>query len=186
MNENREETLGGSSCEKDKSAATVDDTQSCETAKTFKDLVGWMFKLGLVPNCSQLCCIHREFKVHLFVVVLTLLVQVVLNFRYPQGVTEVLCDACEQLGWKSPTKIQVEAVPVALQGECKAACPSAEPIDNTAIAATMHVNSVQLLGRNSTKNGIISVEFLFLIKRNTTSAILLGEGRKIGDAVPEH
>ncbi|KAE8282882.1 putative ATP-dependent RNA helicase DDX47 [Larimichthys crocea] len=33
------------------------------------------------------------------------------------GVTEVLCEACDQLGWKSPTKIQVEAVPVALQGK---------------------------------------------------------------------
>ncbi|KAG9331792.1 hypothetical protein JZ751_016994 [Albula glossodonta] len=32
------------------------------------------------------------------------------------GVTDVLCEACEQLGWKSPTKIQVEAIPVALQG----------------------------------------------------------------------
>uniref|UniRef100_A0A8C6WE20 RNA helicase n=1 Tax=Neogobius melanostomus TaxID=47308 RepID=A0A8C6WE20_9GOBI len=33
-----------------------------------------------------------------------------------QGVTEVLCEACDQLGWKSPTKIQIEAIPVALQG----------------------------------------------------------------------
>eukprot|EP00063_Salmo_salar_P084336 XP_014059171.1 PREDICTED: probable ATP-dependent RNA helicase DDX47 [Salmo salar] len=33
------------------------------------------------------------------------------------GVTEVLCEACEQLGWKTPTKIQVEAIPVALQGK---------------------------------------------------------------------
>lgn len=32
------------------------------------------------------------------------------------GVTEVLCEACEQLGWKSPTNIQKEALPVALQG----------------------------------------------------------------------
>ncbi|XP_069053259.1 probable ATP-dependent RNA helicase DDX47 [Lepisosteus oculatus] len=32
------------------------------------------------------------------------------------GVTEVLCEACAQLGWSSPTKIQVEAVPVGLQG----------------------------------------------------------------------
>ncbi|KAJ8384001.1 hypothetical protein AAFF_G00212450 [Aldrovandia affinis] len=32
------------------------------------------------------------------------------------GVTEVLCEACEQLGWKTPTKIQVEAIPVALEG----------------------------------------------------------------------
>ncbi|XP_066563752.1 putative ATP-dependent RNA helicase DDX47 [Amia ocellicauda] len=32
------------------------------------------------------------------------------------GVTEVLCEACEQLGWKNPTKIQVEAIPVALEG----------------------------------------------------------------------
>uniref|UniRef100_A0A8C8K9E4 RNA helicase n=1 Tax=Oncorhynchus tshawytscha TaxID=74940 RepID=A0A8C8K9E4_ONCTS len=33
------------------------------------------------------------------------------------GVTEVLCEACEQLGWKTPTKIQIEAIPVALQGK---------------------------------------------------------------------
>ncbi|ETE61497.1 putative ATP-dependent RNA helicase DDX47, partial [Ophiophagus hannah] len=32
------------------------------------------------------------------------------------GVTDVLCEACSQLGWKTPTKIQVEAIPVALQG----------------------------------------------------------------------
>uniref|UniRef100_A0A8C4X8T2 Probable ATP-dependent RNA helicase DDX47 n=2 Tax=Erpetoichthys calabaricus TaxID=27687 RepID=A0A8C4X8T2_ERPCA len=32
------------------------------------------------------------------------------------GVTDVLCEACEHLGWKSPTKIQIEAIPVALQG----------------------------------------------------------------------
>nr|XP_025957999.1 probable ATP-dependent RNA helicase DDX47 isoform X2 [Dromaius novaehollandiae] len=32
------------------------------------------------------------------------------------GVTDVLCEACDQLGWKAPTKIQVEAIPVALQG----------------------------------------------------------------------
>ncbi|KAK7939056.1 hypothetical protein WMY93_002382 [Mugilogobius chulae] len=33
------------------------------------------------------------------------------------GVTEVLCEACDQLGWKAPTKIQTEAIPVALQGK---------------------------------------------------------------------
>ncbi|XP_067284358.1 probable ATP-dependent RNA helicase DDX47 [Pseudorasbora parva] len=32
------------------------------------------------------------------------------------GVTEVLCEACDQLGWKNPTKIQIEAIPVALEG----------------------------------------------------------------------
>ncbi|XP_044158223.1 probable ATP-dependent RNA helicase DDX47 isoform X1 [Bufo gargarizans] len=32
------------------------------------------------------------------------------------GVTDVLCETCEQLGWKQPTKIQIEAIPVALQG----------------------------------------------------------------------
>lgn len=36
---------------------------------------------------------------------------------FRQGVTDVLCEACDQLGWKSPTKIQIEAIPVALQGE---------------------------------------------------------------------
>uniref|UniRef100_A0A8C4NES3 RNA helicase n=1 Tax=Eptatretus burgeri TaxID=7764 RepID=A0A8C4NES3_EPTBU len=32
------------------------------------------------------------------------------------GVTDVLCEACDQLGWSTPTKIQTEAIPVALQG----------------------------------------------------------------------
>ncbi|XP_068098790.1 probable ATP-dependent RNA helicase DDX47 [Hyperolius riggenbachi] len=32
------------------------------------------------------------------------------------GVTDVLCETCDQLGWKQPTKIQIEAIPVALQG----------------------------------------------------------------------
>ncbi|XP_036311807.1 probable ATP-dependent RNA helicase DDX47 isoform X2 [Pipistrellus kuhlii] len=32
------------------------------------------------------------------------------------GVTDVLCEACDQLGWTKPTKIQVEAIPLALQG----------------------------------------------------------------------
>ncbi|XP_077308587.1 putative ATP-dependent RNA helicase DDX47 isoform X3 [Lithobates pipiens] len=32
------------------------------------------------------------------------------------GITDVLCETCEQLGWKLPTKIQNEAIPVALQG----------------------------------------------------------------------
>ncbi|KAG7269947.1 hypothetical protein CRUP_005564 [Coryphaenoides rupestris] len=33
------------------------------------------------------------------------------------GITEVLCEACDQLGWKTPTKIQIEAIPVALDGK---------------------------------------------------------------------
>ncbi|XP_068674094.1 probable ATP-dependent RNA helicase DDX47 [Montipora foliosa] len=33
------------------------------------------------------------------------------------GVVDVLCEACRQLEWKSPTKIQREAIPVALQGK---------------------------------------------------------------------
>uniref|UniRef100_A0A8W8JTI2 RNA helicase n=2 Tax=Magallana gigas TaxID=29159 RepID=A0A8W8JTI2_MAGGI len=32
------------------------------------------------------------------------------------GIVDVLCEACEQLKWKTPTKIQKEAIPVALQG----------------------------------------------------------------------
>jgi ATP-dependent RNA helicase DDX47/RRP3 len=28
---------------------------------------------------------------------------------------DALCEACEKLGWKVPTKIQCEALPVALQ-----------------------------------------------------------------------
>lgn len=48
MNENREETVGGSSCEEDETVGNVNDTQNDETAKTFKDLVGCILKLGLV------------------------------------------------------------------------------------------------------------------------------------------
>ncbi|XP_062507694.1 probable ATP-dependent RNA helicase DDX47 [Corticium candelabrum] len=33
------------------------------------------------------------------------------------GVVDVLCEACERLEWKEPTKIQQEAIPVALEGK---------------------------------------------------------------------
>lgn len=33
------------------------------------------------------------------------------------GVTDVLCEACEKLKWSTPSKIQREAIPVALQGK---------------------------------------------------------------------
>lgn len=37
---------------------------------------------------------------------------------YPfQGVVDVLCEACEQLKWKNPSKIQKEALPVAFAGK---------------------------------------------------------------------
>lgn len=36
-----------------------------------------------------------------------------------KGVTDVLCEACDQLGWTKPTKIQIEAIPLALQGRLK-------------------------------------------------------------------
>ena len=36
---------------------------------------------------------------------------------YQKGIVDVLCQACERLGWKKPTSIQREAIPVALEGE---------------------------------------------------------------------
>lgn len=33
------------------------------------------------------------------------------------GVNEVLCGACEKLGWKKPTKIQIATIPAALSGK---------------------------------------------------------------------
>ncbi|KAH6774675.1 RNA helicase family protein [Perilla frutescens var. hirtella] len=33
------------------------------------------------------------------------------------GVNDQLVEACETLGWKSPTKIQIEAIPIALEGK---------------------------------------------------------------------
>ncbi|OWF38984.1 probable ATP-dependent RNA helicase DDX47 [Mizuhopecten yessoensis] len=33
------------------------------------------------------------------------------------GVVDVLCEACELLKWKTPTKIQQESIPIALQGK---------------------------------------------------------------------
>ena len=38
---------------------------------------------------------------------------------FRQGVTEVLCEACEKVGWKKPTKIQRECIPLALQGRLR-------------------------------------------------------------------
>ena len=32
------------------------------------------------------------------------------------GLVEVLCEACESMNWKKPSKIQVEAIPIALEG----------------------------------------------------------------------
>lgn len=32
------------------------------------------------------------------------------------GLVDVLCEACEQLKWKCPTKIQRESIPIALEG----------------------------------------------------------------------
>lgn len=32
------------------------------------------------------------------------------------GICEQLLEACDDLGWKNPTKIQVEAIPHALEG----------------------------------------------------------------------
>lgn len=65
-------------------------------------------------------------------------------FCWTQGVTEVLCEACDQLGWKSPTKIQIEAIPVALQGEwsiCKL-CQKSIQYSNGRI---LHVLEIVLL-----------------------------------------
>lgn len=34
-----------------------------------------------------------------------------------QGVVDVLCEACNSLKWSAPSKIQKEAIPLALQGK---------------------------------------------------------------------
>lgn len=34
-----------------------------------------------------------------------------------QGLNDVLCEACAELKWKAPSKIQREAIPLALQGK---------------------------------------------------------------------
>ena len=36
---------------------------------------------------------------------------------FVQGINEVLCEACERLGWKNPTKIQCESIPISLEGK---------------------------------------------------------------------
>lgn len=33
------------------------------------------------------------------------------------GVVDVLCETCEELGWKKPSKIQQEAIPLAIEGK---------------------------------------------------------------------
>ena len=37
-------------------------------------------------------------------------------FNFIQGLIDVLCEACQDLKWKTPSKIQREAIPVALKG----------------------------------------------------------------------
>lgn len=39
------------------------------------------------------------------------------NTYLPQGVMDSLCEACENLGYKQPTPIQVESIPIALEGK---------------------------------------------------------------------
>lgn len=38
-------------------------------------------------------------------------------FHLIQGVVDVLAEACERLKWTKPTKIQKEAIPLALEGK---------------------------------------------------------------------
>lgn len=40
-----------------------------------------------------------------------------------QGVTDVLCEACAALNWKSPTAIQRESLPIALKGTSLSTLP---------------------------------------------------------------
>lgn len=89
----REESVEASSSDDENSPFNSGEKE--EPAKSFKDLVRRVqTNTGSDARLCYEVCVFR-----------------------PQGVTEVLCEACDQLGWKSPTKIQVEAVPVALQGE---------------------------------------------------------------------
>lgn len=39
------------------------------------------------------------------------------SFFTNQGLIDTLCEACAELKWKTPSKIQREAIPVALQGK---------------------------------------------------------------------
>src|ERR1700733_12346952 len=65
----------------------VEDAPQPDATKSFKDLV----------------CKHRfELNAHCLTV--------------SQGITDSLCEACEKLGYKAPTPIQAESIPLALQG----------------------------------------------------------------------
>lgn len=73
-----------------------------------------------VTSMVALTVIRREASV------CSLLTGVFLNSK---GVTDVLCEACDQLGWTKPTKIQIEAIPLALQGKLKLnLCPGADSV----------------------------------------------------------
>lgn len=39
-----------------------------------------------------------------------------INYSFLQGIVDSLCQACEDLKWKAPTKIQREAIPLTIQG----------------------------------------------------------------------
>lgn len=94
-----------------------------------------------VPHCSSTCPLFCYWKIKLFIMDENNLKgtdEEILNDEEKQsivevhentlvvnedktwqdlGLTEVLCKACEQLKWKTPSKIQKEAIPLALQGK---------------------------------------------------------------------
>ena len=70
-------------------------------------------KKGKWNSCTF--CLNGVFQCFLFFVMNSSVIYLFLLKL--QGVVDVLCEACEQLQWKNPTKIQKEALPVALEGE---------------------------------------------------------------------
>ncbi|KAK6055419.1 hypothetical protein COOONC_07075 [Cooperia oncophora] len=81
------------------SDANEDDQRNEQEPKTFKELV---------------CAVYWNFgSYHYFTISIIVISAAKIGL---QGVCDSLCEACERLDWKTPTKIQIAALPHALSG----------------------------------------------------------------------
>ncbi|KAK6045830.1 hypothetical protein COOONC_16665 [Cooperia oncophora] len=90
------------------SDANEDDQRNEQEPKTFKELV---------------CAVYWNFGSYHYFTISIIVISILLpklDYKFERdlltGVCESLCEACERLDWKTPTKIQIAALPHALSG----------------------------------------------------------------------
>ena len=90
------------------------EVEPSEEPTSFKALVCNIMLVDAWLNMTD-CGFLVEGYISMIYMRLTLMVGCL--FISIQGVVDVLCEACELLKWKNPTKIQRESIPVALESK---------------------------------------------------------------------